>query len=244
MIGRMRKTAPRLATLTLLGAMAMAMAMAGPALAGSDARLDLAGMSPGQTPRQAASGFLRELPTLTLTLPEDAPAPRPTASESLAADCAPMGPLEWSCKALFAGAAPDPAATEVELQFFGKSVASDRELARARLAMNWEAPSPGVWEAFKAKRPAPNAEGRVATRKALEAFAESPQALSKASAAASFKAARWLGYADDGSPTELVAIAALDGQDRTLALLAETSVKGWGPTMRAGLNSKASSVLP
>lgn len=212
------------------------------ALAGADPRLDLAGMSPGQTPRQAASGFLHALPTLALNVEEGA-SPN-TPSDALASDCSPIGPSAWACKAQFNGAAPDPAATEAELQYQGAGAASDRTLARARVAMNWEAPLARGWEAFKAKRPKPDSVGKIPTRMALEAFAGSPLALAKATPAASFMAARWRGYADDGSATELTAIAALDKQGRLLALLSESALIGWGAKMREAASFKAAPTLP
>lgn len=195
--------------------------------------LDLAGFSPGQSPRAAASAFAQKKLPWTLAEPLDA-----SLSDALANDCLKTKPSPfWVCKALFFGAPfgeeakPSPR-VELTLSYDAPTGPTGlRSLVQAHLFAQFNAPQADGWPDFLAARRAPRSKGPLSTTEAKKIFAA--RNLQIPSEAKSFHGAFWIYPSASGEACELSALAALDAKGALLALLAENSFGKSNLSLRA-----------
>lgn len=206
--------------------------------------LDLAGFSPGQSPRSASSAFAQKKLPWTLMEPADA-----SLSDALGNDCLKISPSPfWVCKALFSGLpfgeeAKPSSLVELTVSYDAPTgPAGLRALVHAHLFAQFNAPQAEGWRDFLAMRRAPRSKGPLLAAEAKKLFAQ--RNLQIPSEAKSFQGAFWIYSSASGAPCELSALAALDANGALVALLAENSLVKSSLALSAAIGSIPASPSP
>ena len=181
---------------------------------------DVSGFVPGQSPRAAASAFIKAHPDWQISDPADL-----SWSDALANDCVLSTQGLWICKVK--ATARESTDIFIELQYSGpEAPLADRRLGLARLILQWKTPWKNGWQSFLSSRN-PNSTGGVLNEKKGRNLLTTLFPTPAINSCKNYKTAGWQGYDTQSLPTSISAIGNIDTQNGLCSLVIEVTAKGW-----------------